>query len=74
MRLDETIPGGRYLVDGRWVDANGRDPEPEPALKRWPGLIAAGYTSLDAVRSASDEELLAIEGIGEATLKKLREL
>lgn len=23
-KLDETIPGGRYLVDGVWVDANGK--------------------------------------------------
>ena len=21
---DETIPGGRYLVDGEWVDADGK--------------------------------------------------
>lgn len=35
-------------------------------------LIDAGYSTLDALREASDEDLLAIDGIGPATLKKIR--
>lgn len=23
-KSDETVPGGRYLVNGKWVDANGK--------------------------------------------------
>lgn len=29
-RLDCTVPGGRYLVGGRWLNANGT-PLPDPA-------------------------------------------
>jgi len=32
--MADTTPGGRYLVAGQWVDANGRPlpaPEPPPA-------------------------------------------
>jgi hypothetical protein len=35
-------------------------------------LVLAGYETPDAVKSASDEELLAVEGVGQATLRKLR--
>lgn len=31
--MTETIPGGRYLVNGEWVDANGR-PVPPPEKPR----------------------------------------
>jgi hypothetical protein len=36
-------------------------------------LSAAGFGSADAIRAASDEDLLKVEGIGPATLRKLRE-
>ena len=36
-------------------------------------LAAAGYTSVEEVRDADDETLLAVEGIGKATLAKVRE-
>jgi hypothetical protein len=36
-------------------------------------LIAAGYGTPEAVAQASDEDLRAIKGVGEATLKRLRE-
>lgn len=35
-------------------------------------LVAAGYEKLDAVRRASDEDLLAVKGIGPKTLKGIR--
>lgn len=36
-------------------------------------LAAAGFTTAADVRAASDEQLLAVEGIGPAAVKKLRE-
>lgn len=35
-------------------------------------LRGAGYADLAAVQQASDDELLAVDGIGDATLKKAR--
>lgn len=41
---------------------------------RLAGVLAkAGYASADAVKAASDEELLAIAGIGEKALALIRE-
>jgi ERCC4-type nuclease len=36
-------------------------------------LMKAGFKTKQEVRGASDEELTAIEGVGEATVKKIRE-
>ena len=36
-------------------------------------LRAAGYGDVASIRAASDEQLLAVDGIGPATVKKLRE-
>lgn len=38
------------------------------------GLLQGRFPSPEAVRSASDEELLGLKGVGQATLKKIREL
>lgn len=35
--------------------------------------LLAGYKTADAVRKASDDELLALDGVGPATLRKIRE-
>lgn len=35
-------------------------------------LAAAGYDTPEAIAAATDDELLAVEGVGTATLKKLR--
>lgn len=35
-------------------------------------LALAGFASVQAVRDASDDDLLAVEGIGPATLRKIR--
>jgi hypothetical protein len=45
-------------------------PEDFPAREL---LIAAGYDTLDLVKNASDEDLDAIDGIGPATVEKIRE-
>jgi DNA uptake protein ComE-like DNA-binding protein len=37
-------------------------------------LVAAGYDTPDAVAAASDKDLEALPGIGEATIKKIRAL
>jgi len=37
-------------------------------------LSGAGYASVEAVKVASDDDLRAVQGIGPATLKKIREL
>jgi hypothetical protein len=52
--------------------------EPETAagesdpLEPFPALRDAGYT-VETTRAASDEELLAVKGIGRATLRQIRE-
>jgi hypothetical protein len=79
-------PGGEYIVRGQRVDANGKLLEAEDAesvpgsgsgnLDGFPGgsiLLAAGFDSPEKIRAASDEDLLALDGIGEGTLKKIRE-
>lgn len=35
-------------------------------------LVEAGYTTMHKVETASDEDLLAVEGVGPATLEKIR--
>ena len=37
-------------------------------------LQAAGYTSLEQLLQATDEDLLAVSGVGESTVTKIREL
>lgn len=53
------------------VSTGGDDSLPED----FPGreeLTAGGLTTLSAVRAASDEDLTALDGIGVATVKKIR--
>lgn len=77
-RIDETISGGRYLgADGRYHDSEGRIievisndlPADFPARQN---LVNAGVTTLAQVQAMTDEEIRAIEGIGNATLAKIR--
>lgn len=35
-------------------------------------LVAGGYTTIAKVRNASDEELLAVDGVGPVTVEKIR--
>lgn len=50
--------------------AGGDLPDDFPAREL---LTGAGFTTLDAVRSASDEALLEINGIGDKRLQEIRE-
>lgn len=57
-----------------------REPEPNPEGTPLPDdypahdeLLSAGYTTLEAVAEATDDELTAIDGIGPATLTKIRD-
>ena len=60
-------------------DGEGGEPEVTPTLEAIVGskaaatLAAAGYTSYGDAIAADDATLSAIDGIGEATIKKLRE-
>lgn len=48
----------------------------EPLPEAFPAraeLLEAGVRSLDAVALATDEEILAIKGVGRATLRRVRE-
>lgn len=36
-------------------------------------LVAAGFTSLDSLRAATSDELLAVPGVGKAYVRKIRE-
>lgn len=56
--------------DARIEGRAERLPElPQPVME---ALEAAGYSDRDAIDQASDEELLAVDGVGPATLAKLR--
>ena len=80
--------GAYQLAGGAWVNANGealsdeqiaafkalqaeRKAGPMPADVP-DALAAAGFDTPDKIAAASDDELLAIPGVGPATLKKLR--
>lgn len=56
------------------VQGAAQQPTHDDPLAEFPQLREAGFTSVERVRAASDEELLALPGIGAATLKKLRDL
>lgn len=45
---------------------------PTDPLADFPLLREAGFTDVEAVRAATDEELLAVRGIGAATLRRIR--
>jgi len=42
--------------------------------EEYAGLLQSRFSSPEAVQAASDEELLGIKGLGQATLNKIREL
>lgn len=80
-----TQPGGLYKVGGVLVDAEGKEtkrrkgevaPSEGDLAEDFPGrddLVAAGLTTRDAVAARSDAELEALDGIGPATVKKIRD-
>lgn len=52
------------------IDAALSGPESSELPKE---VVAAGYDTPEKVRAATDEDLLAIDGVGKATVRKLRE-
>jgi hypothetical protein len=49
------------------------DPPAEPEIEIPEIFVQAGYATAEAIRSATDAELLAISGVGKATLAQVRE-
>lgn len=57
---------------GRGRGPSGGQPATDLAPEIAEKLSAAGYGTPEAIAAASDEQLLAVEGIGPATVKRLR--
>lgn len=80
--MAETVEGGRYLVGGELVDANGKPVKgasggdgAQDAGDDYPSadiLRAGGFKDWQAVQGASDDDLLAVDGIGPSRLKEIR--
>lgn len=78
--MAETIDGGRYLVGGVYVNAEGKplakaDTGGSERSSTYPSadlLAAGGYKDWSAVKAAKDEDLLALEGIGPVRLAEIR--
>lgn len=47
---------------------------PADPFAKWPQLKEAGYDSIESVSAASDQALLDLDGIGDASLAKIREI
>ena len=74
-------PASQYMAGGFAEFYIEPKPEPEPVAKEFPlskkitdTLLDAGYGSILDIYDASDEELLAIKGIGKAAVKAIREI
>lgn len=62
--------------EGAEVQAEAPSPEGTPLPDDFPAralLVEAGYTTLERVREATDEELLAIRGVGRRLLERIRD-
>lgn len=81
LQVERTNRRLRRLTDRELDDLD--DDEPEVRIEerlimmpitaaQYEALSDAGYGSADAIRAASDDELLAIEGVGEKAVKNLR--
>lgn len=73
---DPLNPKGIALVNG--IQEGGSDspykPLPDTLTQAArDALEAAGYTTLERARAASDDELLALDGVGPATVKAIRD-
>ena len=65
---------GEVEVEQRVYDTLKRRGALDHPMAEFPALIAAGYKSLEEARYMSDEVLLRHEGVGPATIRKLREV
>lgn len=64
-------PGEVEVSDSVYATLKRRGALDHP-LAEFPALIAAGYKTIEEARYMSDEVLLKIEGVGPATIRKLR--
>lgn len=67
------IGGGEGSVLASPSEVTGTDPLAFLTADQRAALAAKGYGSPEAIRAASDEELDAVDGIGPATVTRLRE-
>jgi predicted flap endonuclease-1-like 5' DNA nuclease len=75
LRPDDAAPGeqlGGFIGEADTPPAG--DLSQQLSAEVIKSLGGAGYTSGGRIRSATDDELLAIEGIGPATLRRLRQI
>lgn len=76
-RQHEVLNSPLYKVVNNEIEMPVPEPETTPVPVIGDGIEAtlklAGYETVEAVQAATDEELLAIEGIGPARLAKIRE-
>lgn len=76
------------LADGRLIEARPKPEPAAPAPARQPApsaniggitdtqrdaLVAAGYVTAEDIRKAADEDLKKVDGIGDATVARLRD-
>ncbi len=88
-QIDKTVPGGRYKVAGVIVDASGSPVSKTSAQSEkvqtqqsafpedYPGYEVLGQVegmTPEKLQSMSDEDILAIKGIGQKTLDAIRAL
>lgn len=88
VKVGRTPAVNARLADGRLVETR-EEPKPRPAetparpqqtdplaflsAEQRSALVVGGYGTSEAIRGASDEQLKAVPGIGDATLARLRE-
>ncbi len=81
--MAETVEGGVYKVGEGYLNAKGEktkapltadaaEPETETTYPYADLLSAAGLNDWAAVQKATDEDLLAVDGIGPARLAEVR--
>lgn len=73
----EASEGTLDHVDGLEWAGKKKPKKKELEFKNLPNeeaLAEAGFDTLEKVKSATDEELLEVNGIGNSSLKKIREL
>lgn len=79
---DEMIEQGRFVVPvkdraleraKKVLYAQQAYKKPPTPVEKFSVLAAAGFDTFQKIREASDEELLAVKGIGKATLAKIRQ-
>lgn len=74
-RVVEITPESKWIDHPDFQRLPDEPPQPARLPTGFPArslLLAAGFDSLASVEAASDETLLAVEGIGTASLNRIR--